>query len=137
MWIALNLESVKNFFPWNSKPLATSSKTSATAGSGLPQGRKRGSKNRGLKSSPKLGAGKPKVMEGQTGSVDLSGDENRNVTKVAGESDTKSEQRGRPGFWVRKRAGTREQSSLENAESGKLAASADGTGSRRDLEKGE
>jgi hypothetical protein len=78
----------------------------------------------------------PKVMKGQAGSIDLSGDENQNVTKVAGESDTKSEQRGHPGFWVRKRAGTRELSSLENAESGKLAVSADGTGSRKDLEKG-
>jgi hypothetical protein len=76
-------------------------------------------------------------MEGPTGSADLSGDENQNVTRVAVESDTKSEQRSRPGFWVRKRAGSREQSGLENAESGKLAASADGTGSPRDLEKGE
>jgi len=93
-------------------------------------------KNRGLKSSPKLGAGKPKATEGRTGSVDLPEDENQNDTKVAGESDTKSEQRARPGFWVRKRVGAREPSGLENAESGKLAASDDGTGSRRDLEKG-
>jgi hypothetical protein len=137
MWIALNLESVKKFFPWNSKLFATSSETSATAASGLPPSRKRVSKNRGLKSSPKREAGKPKATEGRTGSVDLPEDENQNDAKVATESDTKSEQRGRPGFWVRKRVGAREPSGLGNAESGKLAANDDGTGSRRDLEKGE
>jgi hypothetical protein len=137
MWVALNLESLKKIFPWNSKLFATSSKTAATAGSGLPRGRKRVSKSRGLKPSPKLEAGKPKATEGRTGSVDLPEDETRNDIIVAGESDTKSEQRGRLGFWVRKRAGASEPSSLENAESGKLAASNDGTGSRRDLEKGE
>ena len=136
MCIALNVERVKKFLPWNSKLFATSSKKSTTAGSGLPPSRKRVSKNRGLKSSPKLEAGKPKATEGRTGSVDLPEDENQNDTKVATESDTKSEQRARPGFWVRKRVGAREPSGLENAESGKLAASDDGTGSRRDLEKG-